>query len=127
MEALLTLVLVVAGVATDIGALWTAIVARRQAQLTERSLSEQNERLRLSLELDLLTRLEDRFESPHFLSRRREATKCLLDIAFVEENGVEAGRLNRAAYHPPWHHKRLPGVSLKCTIYYYGVLPGLLG
>jgi hypothetical protein len=63
MEALLTLVIVVAGVATDIGALWTATVARRQAQLTERSLSEQNERLRLSLELDLLTRLEDRFEA----------------------------------------------------------------
>jgi hypothetical protein len=127
MEALLTLVIAVGGVATGIGAIWTAMVARRQAQLTERSLSEQNERLRLSLELDLLTRLEDRFESPHFLSRRRVATKCLLDNAFVEEDVVEVGRLSRAAYHPPWHHERLPGASLKCTIYYHGVLTGLLG
>src|SRR5215204_3011086 len=127
MEALLTLVIAVGGVATGVGAIWTAMVARRQAQLTERSLSEQNERLRLSLELDLLTRLEDRFESPHFLSRRRVATKCLLDNAFVEEDVVEVGRLNRAAYHPPWHHERLPGASLKCTIYYHGVLTGLLG
>jgi len=93
MEALLTLVIAIAGLATGIGAIWTAIVARCQAQLTERSLSEQNERLRLSLELDLLTRLDDRFESPHFLSRRREATKCPLYNAFIEEAVVEVGRV----------------------------------
>ncbi len=70
----------------------------RQTQVTERSLVEQNERSRLNLELDLLTRLEDRFESPRFLSRRRAAAKYLIDNVFVDDEMVEVERLNRAAY-----------------------------
>jgi hypothetical protein len=99
MNALLTLVIAVGGIATGIGAIWAAIVARRQARLTERSLTEQNERSRLTLEFDLLTRLEDRSVSPHFLSRRRAAAKYLLDNAFVEEDDdvVEVPPLNPAA------------------------------
>jgi hypothetical protein len=80
METLLTMTIAVGGIATGIGAIWTALLARRQAQFTERSLTqterslaEQNERSRLNLEVDLLTRMEDRFESPHLLSRRRAA------------------------------------------------------
>jgi hypothetical protein len=42
MDTLLTLVLALGGIATGIGAIWTASAARRQAQLTERSLTEQN-------------------------------------------------------------------------------------
>jgi hypothetical protein len=64
-------------------------IARRQAQLTEGSLTKQNERVRLNLELDLLTRLGERFESPHFLKRRRAAVKYLLDNAFVEDDSLE--------------------------------------
>jgi hypothetical protein len=103
METFLTLVIALGGIATGIGVIWAALVARRQAQVTERSLAqterslaEQNERSRLNLELDLLTRLVDRFESPHFLSRRR-AAKHLLDNTFVEDDMVvEVERLSRA-------------------------------
>jgi hypothetical protein len=83
----------------------------RQAQATERSLAqterslaeqvqslrEQNERSRLNLEVDLLFRMVDRFESPHFLSRRRIATRHIADSALVEDE-VEVKRFNRAAF-----------------------------
>jgi hypothetical protein len=97
-ETFLTLIIAVGGIATGVGAIWAALVARRQAQVTERSLAEQNERARLTLEYDLLTRLGDRFDSPHFLSRRRAAAKYLLDNAFLEEDTkmVEVPSLNRA-------------------------------
>ena len=123
MEPLLTLVIALGGIATGIGAIWAALVARRQAQLTERSLSEQrqflkeqneiarsqaqltkqslaeqNERLRLNLALDLLTRLQDRFESPHFSNRRSVAAKYFLDNAFADDDIVEVGRLNTAVW-----------------------------
>ena len=103
METLLTLAIAVGGIATGIGAIWAALSARRQAQITERSLAqterslaEQNERSRLNLEVDLLTRLRDRFENPHFLSRRRAAAKYLIDNAFLDGDMVEVERLNRA-------------------------------
>jgi hypothetical protein len=105
LDTLLTLVIALGGIATGIGAIWAALAARRQAQLTERSLaqnerslSEQNERLRLNLALDLLTRMRDRFESPHFRSRRCTAAKHLLDNAFVAADIVEVEHLNKAAY-----------------------------
>ena len=105
METLLTLTIAVSGIVTGIGAIWAALVARRQAQVTERSLAqterslaEQNERSRLNLEVDLLTRLRDRFESPHFLSRRRAAAKYLIDNAFVDDDMVEVECLNRAVF-----------------------------
>jgi hypothetical protein len=113
MDTFLTLVIALGGIATGIGAIWAALAARRQGQIgerqaqiterslaqTERSLAEQNERARLTLEYDLLTRLADRFDSPHFLSRRREAANYLLDNAFLEETTkmVEVPSLNRAA------------------------------
>jgi hypothetical protein len=75
MDTFVTLVIAPGGIATGIGAIWAALAARRQARANERSLAEQNERLRLNLELDLLTRLGDRFESPQFSSGRREAAR----------------------------------------------------
>ena len=70
MNTFLTLVIALGGIATGIGAIWAAAVARRQAQVTEQSLAEQrqflleqNERARLNLSVDLLFRYSDRFES----------------------------------------------------------------
>ena len=104
MEPLLTLVIALGGIATGIGAIWTAVVTRHLARATEesvaeqsQSLREQNERARLTLEYDMLTRLGERTDVPHFLSRRREAAKYLLDNAFVDDAVVEVERLNAAA------------------------------
>ena len=104
MEPLLTLVIALGGIATGIGAIWTAVVTRHLARATEesvaeqsQSLREQNERARLTLEYDMLTRLGERTDVPHFLSRRREAAKYLLDNAFVDDAVVEVERLNGAA------------------------------
>jgi hypothetical protein len=102
MEPLLTLVIAVGGIATGIGAIWAAMVARRQAQITERTLAEQNERSRLNLEVDLLIKLADRFESPHFVSRRRAAAKYLIDNAFVDESR-KFGRRGSRTTRPPTH------------------------
>jgi hypothetical protein len=91
MDTLLTLVIAVGGIATGIGAIWAAVAARRQAQLTERSLTqterslaeqvqtlrEQNERARLTLEYDLLSRLDVRIDTPQFRSTTK-AAKYLL-------------------------------------------------
>jgi hypothetical protein len=60
------------------------------------SLREQNEQARLTLEYDLLTRLTERSENPHFLSRRREAAKYLLENAFKDGEVVKMERLNAA-------------------------------
>ena len=104
-DTFLTLVIALGGIATGIGAIWAALLARRQAQSTERSLAqaerslaEQNERSRLTLEADLLTRMRDRFESPHFLGRRRAAARFLLDNVIVDGDVVEARRLPRAVF-----------------------------
>jgi hypothetical protein len=45
-DTFLTLVIAVGGIATGIGAIWAAMLARRQAQFTERSLSEQRQFLK---------------------------------------------------------------------------------
>ena len=114
MDTLLTLVIALGGIATGIGAIWTAMlarrqldeqrrflkeqneVARRQTELTEeslaqteRSLTEQNDRARLTLEYDLHTRMFDRLVSPYYLRQVREASECLRDNAFVGEDIVE--------------------------------------
>jgi hypothetical protein len=130
MEPLLTLVIALGGIATGIGAIWAALVAKRQAQLTERSLSEQrqflkeqneiarsqaqlterslaqterslaeqNERLRHNVALDLLSRLQDRFDSPYFLRRRKAAARWLLDNVLVDDDIVEVERVNKAVW-----------------------------
>jgi hypothetical protein len=104
-DTFLTLIIALGGISTGIGAIWAALAARRQAQLTEqslaqteRSLAEQNERARLNLTVDLLFRYSDCFESQLFLSRRRAAAKYLLDNVFMGEDIVEVAHLNRAAW-----------------------------
>jgi hypothetical protein len=112
-DTFLTLVIALGGIATGVGAIWTAMlarrqldeqrqflleqtqIARRQAQLTEESLAEQNERSSLNLEVDLLFRMADHLESPHFLSRRRSAAKHAIDN-YLADDMPEMPRLNRA-------------------------------
>jgi hypothetical protein len=86
------------GSATGIGAIWAALLARRQAQLTERSLEEQNERARLTLEFDLFSRIGERLESPHWLNTRRAAAEYLLENAFEGNEVVEVTALNTAVW-----------------------------
>jgi hypothetical protein len=97
LETFLTLVIAVGGIATGIGAIWTAVAARHQAQLTERSLTEQNERLRLNLEVDLLHRLEDRYDSQIFIGRRSAVATYYLNNAFEGDDMVGVERLNEDA------------------------------
>jgi hypothetical protein len=95
MESIFTLLIALGGIATGIGAIWTALVARRQALLTERalleqrrSLEEQDERARLSFEMDMLFRLAERFESPAFLRARRAAAGYVKERFFTDEGGL---------------------------------------
>jgi hypothetical protein len=114
-DTLLTLVVALGGIATGIGAIWTTMlakrqlseqrqssreqteIARRQAQVTERSLAEQNERARLTLEYDLLTRMVDRFGNPHLQRSRRATAKYLLENAFVDDEVIEAPYVDNTA------------------------------
>jgi hypothetical protein len=95
MESILTLVIALGGIATGVGAIWTALLARRQALITEQalleqrhSLKEQDERARLSFEMDMLFKLADRFESPAFLHARRAAAGHVKERFFTEEGGM---------------------------------------
>ena len=95
MESILTLVIALGGIATGVGAIWTALVARRQALVTEqtlveqrRSLREQDERARLSFEMDMLFKLADRFESPEFLRERRAAASHVKERCFMDDGGL---------------------------------------
>jgi hypothetical protein len=122
-DTFLTLVIALGGIATGIGAIWMAVAARHQAQLTERSLTEQrqflkeqteiarrqaevtqrslaeqNERARFTLEYDLLSRLGARYDTPQFRRTRSAAAKHLLDNAFAADDIVEVGRLNAAVW-----------------------------
>jgi hypothetical protein len=97
MDTLLTLVIALGGIATGIGAIWTAMLARRQLIEQRRFLGEQNDRARLTLEFDLLTRLEDRFQSPRFLGRRRSAARYVMEGFFAEDGTIEARDFDRAS------------------------------
>jgi hypothetical protein len=98
MDKLLTLVIALGGIATGVGAIWTAMLARRQVQVTERSLAEQNERARLTLEYDLLTRMRERFESSQLRSSRRATAKYFLENTFVDDEVVEEPSMANAAF-----------------------------
>jgi hypothetical protein len=124
MEPFLTLVIAVGGIATGIGAIWTALVARRQlneqrqwlreqteiarrqTQLTEQSLaqtersladqvqslSEQNERARINLEVNLMYRLQERWDSLPFQNYRRRS------LTYVQENYFRDGDILDVQY-----------------------------
>jgi hypothetical protein len=53
-----------------------------------RSLREQEERARLSFEMDMLFKLADRFESPAFLRARRTAAGYVRERFFTDEGGL---------------------------------------
>ena len=113
MDTWLTLVIALGGIATGIGAIWAAMlarrqldeqrrflveqieIARRQAQATEQSLSEQNERAReenerarLSFEVDTMLKMRDRWESPTFLDIRRNAANHVKEHFFTADGGL---------------------------------------
>jgi hypothetical protein len=46
----------------------------------------------------MLTRLQDRFDSPHFFGRRRSAAKVVSDNYFRNDGIVEVERFDRAAH-----------------------------
>ena len=124
MDTFLTLVIALGGIATGIGAIWAALAARRQgevterqaqvterqAQLTEQSLAqterslaeqaqilrEQNERARLSLEVDLLYRLEERWDSQRFWNIRKRHVTYLKENCFVDDRIVGVEHLDAA-------------------------------
>jgi hypothetical protein len=111
MDKLLTLVIALGGISTGVGAIWAALAARRQGQIserqaqiterslpqTERSLAEQNERARLTLEYDLLTRMRERFESSQLRGSRRATARYFLQNSFVDDEVVEAPSMANAA------------------------------
>jgi hypothetical protein len=105
MELYLTLVIALGGIATGIGAICTATVARRQSnqqrqflqeqaataqrqtQLAEeglgeqrRSLEEQNERARLNLEADLMYKLRQQWTSRPYHDYRSKS------LQYIKEN-----------------------------------------
>ena len=125
MDTFLTLVIALGGIATGIGAIWTAMLARRhlneqrlflkeqteiarhQVQLAEHNLREQNERARLNLAVDLLFRREDHFESQLFWSRRRATARYLLDNAFPKDGDDNNNNNNKVGV------ESLNGTALK--------------
>lgn len=74
------------------------MLGRRQLDEQRQFLSEQNERARLTLTVDLLFRYAGRFESQFFLDRRRAAARYLLDNASVDDGISEVQELNRAGW-----------------------------
>lgn len=85
MDTLLTLVIALGGIATGIGAIWAAVVARRRSP---------------SAAWPSRTSVPDvdRFENQLFSSRRRAAARYLIDNVFVDDGMVEVPRLNRAGW-----------------------------
>jgi hypothetical protein len=103
METLLTLVIALGGIATGIGAIWTAVVTRRQARATEQSLAEQsqslreqNERARLSLRVDLTYKLDERWDSQRFQNYRTRSLTYVKENYFVDDDILEVDHLDPA-------------------------------
>jgi hypothetical protein len=104
MEPLLTLVIALGGIATGIGAIWTAVVTRHLARATEQSvaeqsqyLREQNERARINLEVDLMYRLAERFNSPRFQNYKIRSLTYVKENYFVDDDILEVHELDLAS------------------------------
>ena len=103
MESLLTLIIAVGGIATGVGAIWAALVARRQAQISEQSLieqgqflREQSERARVSLEVDLMYKLDERLDSQRYRNFRRRSFMYVKENYFVDDDILEVQHLDTA-------------------------------
>jgi hypothetical protein len=101
LEPLLTLVIALGGIATGIGAIWTAVVTRQLARTTEQSvaeqnqsLREQNERARVSLEVDLTHKLNERWDSQLYRNFRRRSLKYVKENYFVDDGILEVDHLD---------------------------------
>jgi hypothetical protein len=104
MEPILTLVIALGGIATGIGAIWTALVTRHLAGATEQSvaeqsqyLREQNERARINLEVDLMYQLEERFNSPRFRNYIIRSLTYVKENYFVDDDILEVHELDLAS------------------------------
>ena len=97
MEPLLTLVIALGGIATGIGAIWTAVVTRNLARLTEESLREQNERARIYLEVDVMQRLYERVLSQRFQNYWIRSCTYIKDNYFVDDDILEVVHLDPAS------------------------------
>jgi hypothetical protein len=111
MEPILTLVIALGGIATGIGAIWTALVTRHLARATERSvvqsenslaeqsqhLREQNERARINLEVDLIYRLVELFNSPRYRNYRKRSLTYVIENYFADDNILEVQHLDPAS------------------------------
>lgn len=87
---------------TAAGAIWAALAGTRQARassvqarLAEKALAEQvrsvrqqDEHARLTLELEILFKLEDRFDSPSFMAQRRKAANYVKENHFYPGAGM---------------------------------------
>jgi hypothetical protein len=100
----LELLIALGGIATGIGAIWTAVVTRNLARATERSideqsqsLQEQNERARINLEMDLLHALRERFFSPLFRTFRQRSLTYVKENYFTDDGILEVQELDPAA------------------------------
>jgi hypothetical protein len=97
MEPLLTLVIAIGGIATGIGAIWTAVVTRHLARLTEESLREQNERARINLEVDVMQRLDERVLSQRFQIYMIRSFTYVKENYFVDDDILEVDHLDPAS------------------------------
>jgi len=97
MEPLLTLVIALGGIATGIGAIWTAVVTRNLARLTEESLREQNERARINLEVDVMQRLDERALSQRFQNYTIRSCTYVKENYFVDDDILEVDHLDHAS------------------------------
>jgi hypothetical protein len=97
MEPLLTLVIAVGGIATGIGAIWTAVVTRHLARLTEESLREQNERARINLEVDVMQRLDERVLSQRYQNYLLRSFAYVKENYFVDDDILEVDYLDLAS------------------------------
>ena len=121
MDNYLTFVIAIGGIATGIGAIWTAmlarrqlgeqrrllqedaVIARRQAELMEQSLIQQreslqgqNERARISLEVDVMYKLWEQWVSPTYQNYRRQSSQYIQDHFFVDGELLEVDRMGEA-------------------------------
>ena len=91
-------------VVTAVGAIWAALASTSQARASGvqarvaergleeqiRSFREQNEVARLSFKVDMMLKLEDRWDSPTFLDIKRKATNYLKEHFFTDDGGLLA-------------------------------------
>jgi hypothetical protein len=121
-----------------IGAIWAAFASTRQAQYSRRlasaaernvgeqirSFQEQNERARLSFEVDMLFRLEDRFNSQRLVDSRRRAAKYVKDNFFTPDGGmlevqhVHPDALQLLVFFEEVGHLKSMGVLRDETVWY---------